>query len=172
MGDVFLRKIGKVIILNGTSSSGKSTLARKLQQKLEETYLHCQLDAFWNMTPQDIPASSTNFPHMKLAMAKSVRAMADTGHNVVVDIVYSGLKSHLEFSSALDGIAMLVVKVDCKLDELERRELARGNRRLGLAKSQIDNVHEAIPYNLEIDTSVLTPDQCIEKIVSNLNHLT
>ncbi|MEP4058434.1 MAG: hypothetical protein ABJL70_02210, partial [Parasphingorhabdus sp.] len=89
-----MAKTGNVIVLNGTSSSGKSTLSRELQRKLNDTYLHCQLDAFWNMTPQDIPANSLNFPAMKLAMAKSVRALADTGHNVVVDIVHSGLKSH------------------------------------------------------------------------------
>ncbi len=165
-----MAKAGKVVVLNGTSSSGKSTLARELQQRLEETYLHCQLDAFWNMTPQTIPANSMNFPKMKLAMAKSVKALADTGHNVVVDIVHSGLKSHLEFSNVLKSIVLLVVKVDCALDELERRELERGDRRLGLAKSQLDDVHGAIPYDLEIDTSILPLSECVEKIAAKLSH--
>ncbi|WP_337658475.1 chloramphenicol phosphotransferase CPT family protein [Sphingorhabdus sp. Alg231-15] len=162
---------GKVIVLNGASSSGKSTLARALQFELTDTYLHCQLDAFWNMTPPTIPASSANFPRMKLAMAKSVKALAETGHNVIVDIIYSGLKSHLEFSSTLDGIGVLVIKLDCKLDELERRELERGDRKLGLAKSQLDVVHEEIPYDLELDTSISSPAECVEEIVARINLL-
>jgi chloramphenicol 3-O phosphotransferase len=159
----------KVIILEGTSSSGKTTLARELQAKLDGIYLHCQLDAFWNMTPPSVSASSLNFPRMKLAMAKSVRALADTGHNVIVDIVYGGLKSHLEFSNVLTGINTWTVKLSCSLGELERRELARGDRRPGLARSQFELVREPIPYDLELDTSILSPSECAARIARLLD---
>ena len=39
-------KNGSVIILNGISSSGKSTLAKELQSCLGNNYLHCQIDSF------------------------------------------------------------------------------------------------------------------------------
>ena len=89
---------GNVIILNGTSSSGKTTLARELQSQCSEVYLLCSLDAFWDMTPYCIPAGSKNFPNMKLALAKSVRALAETGHNVIVDIVFCGQKTYFELT--------------------------------------------------------------------------
>jgi chloramphenicol 3-O-phosphotransferase len=38
---------GKIILLNGTSSSGKSTLAEALQSVLDEPYLHIDGDFFW-----------------------------------------------------------------------------------------------------------------------------
>jgi len=131
---------------------------------LGDVYLHCQIDAFWNMTPPFTPASSANFPKMRLAMAKSVRALVETGHNVIVDITCNGLDAHLEFLQALDGIDVLSVKVFCPLSELERREVARGDRRAGLAKSQVALLEEPMPFDMEIDTSVSLPSECVEKI--------
>jgi chloramphenicol 3-O phosphotransferase len=48
---------------------------------------------------------------------------------------------------------------------LEARELARGDRDIGLARWQYDRVHRNIAYDLEIDTSVLTPSQCAQLIL-------
>ena len=45
---------GKIIFLNGTSSSGKSSLARELQRRLPEPFLHLQLDAFIEMLPRPL----------------------------------------------------------------------------------------------------------------------
>jgi len=39
---------GKIILLNGSSSAGKTTLARALQQKLDEPWQHIALDQFRN----------------------------------------------------------------------------------------------------------------------------
>jgi len=38
------REPGKIILINGASSAGKSTLARSLQQKLHEPFLHWSFD--------------------------------------------------------------------------------------------------------------------------------
>ena len=144
--------VGRVIILNGTSSSGKTTLARELQLQSSEVYLLCALDAFWDMTPRQVPAGSVNFPYMKLAIARSVRALAETGHNVIVDIVFCGQKTFNEFSSELAGIHLTFVKVECPLSVLEARESARGDRAIGLAKSQLGSVHQGVVYDVTIDT--------------------
>lgn len=160
--------VGKIIILNGTSSSGKTTLARELQSQYSAAYLLCSLDAFWDMTPYKIPAGSNNFPKMKLAMAKSVRALAETGHNVIVDIVFYGQKTYQEFSNILADFSVSFIKVDCPLYELEERELARGDRPHGLAQSQIKSTHDGVAYDLIIDTAANSPRQCAEIIIKHL----
>jgi hypothetical protein len=38
------REPSKIILINGASSAGKSTLARSLQQKLHEPFLHLSFD--------------------------------------------------------------------------------------------------------------------------------
>ena len=40
---------GSIIFLNGTSSSGKTSIAKALQQILDEPYLHCSADGFFSM---------------------------------------------------------------------------------------------------------------------------
>jgi len=42
---------GEVILLNGTSSVGKSTIARSLQDQLEQPFLHTGLDHFLRRVP-------------------------------------------------------------------------------------------------------------------------
>jgi len=42
---------GTVIVFNGASSAGKTSIAKALQTKLGTPYLHVQLDAFRAMEP-------------------------------------------------------------------------------------------------------------------------
>src|SRR4051812_18538858 len=42
---------GNIILINGTSSAGKSTLAKALQEVLDEPYLHSGLDHFLHSMP-------------------------------------------------------------------------------------------------------------------------
>jgi len=163
-----MKETGKVIVLNGTSSSGKTTLAKQLQSKCSDVYLLCSLDGFWNMTPYNIQASSTNFPNMKLALAKSVRALAETGHNVIVDIIFSGHKTYSELTSELNGIKLKVVKVECPLEELKKREIARGDRKIGLATSQFESIHNGVQYDLNVNTLNNSPSECAQKIIESL----
>ena len=51
------------------------------------------------------------------------------------------------------------------LDVLEAREIARGDRAIGLARWQFDKVHRGMTYDFEIDTSTLTPDACAAAIM-------
>jgi chloramphenicol 3-O-phosphotransferase len=41
--------VARDIYLNGASSAGKSSIARTWQQRLDELYLHVQLDVFMRM---------------------------------------------------------------------------------------------------------------------------
>ena len=157
---------GKIIVLNGTSSSGKTSIAKSIQSISEDVFLRCPLDSFWDMTPSDIAAGSDNFPNMKLAMAKSVKALAETGHNVVVDIIFSGAKTYHEFSSVLQGMDVTIVKVECPLDELNQREIDRKDRKIGLAASQIESVHKDVEYDLVVNTLLDSPSLCATKIIN------
>ncbi|TQV81501.1 chloramphenicol phosphotransferase CPT family protein [Aliikangiella coralliicola] len=163
-----MNKTGKIIVLNGTSSSGKTTVAREIQSNSSEIYLLCSLDAFWDMTPHGIPAGSVNFPNMKLALARSVKALAETGHNVIVDIIFCGLKTYNEFKQELKGFNVSLIKIYCPLEELIKRELARGDRKPGLAESQLDSVHSGVIYDLSINTSAGNSSECAQNIINSL----
>ena len=68
-----------------------------------------------------------------------------------------------------EGLDVLFVGVHCPLVELERREQARGNRKRGMARLQFDQVHSQAIYDVEVDTSMLNPQECASKIVDCMN---
>lgn len=154
----------KIIILKGTSSSGKTSIAKALQEQLDEIYLHFQMDAFWDMVPQSIEANSQNFPKLKHAVIDSAKSLAENGHNLIMDItlmpdsvdgLMEVLKDHQVFS----------VGVYCDLETLKKREKNRGDRKIGLAESQYGTIHDGVKYDFEIDTSDLDPIAAAVKIV-------
>ena len=60
------------------------------------------------------------------------------------------------------------VAVRCPLDVLEQREQQRQDRTLGQARAQLDLVHAHGVYDLEVDTSLASPEQCAQQVVELL----
>ena len=50
-----------------------------------------------------------------------------------------------------------LIGVQCPLEVLEQREHSRKNRTLGQAKLQFPVIHKYVTYDLEVDTSLLSP---------------
>ena len=60
------------------------------------------------------------------------------------------------------------IGVRCPLEVLEARETMRRDRTLGQAKAQFHLVHAHAVYDLEVDTALLTPQQCAAQIITRL----
>src|SRR6218665_1876759 len=63
------------------------------------------------------------------------------------------------------GLDIWVVKVDCPLEELERREMARGDRQVGFARMQHGLVHRYGEYDAEVNTFTHTTEENAERLV-------
>jgi chloramphenicol 3-O phosphotransferase len=63
------------------------------------------------------------------------------------------------------------VAVRCPLEELLRRERARGDRSAGTAAAQYDVVHAHGDYDIEVDTSTHTADECARQIAEEIVRL-
>ena len=156
-------KQGKIIFLNGASSSGKSTIARLLQERLEEPFLHMQLDAFIDMLPR---VNDDLVLKMAPGFHQSIAAMARAGNNVIADHVLVADGHWLRECVHLLTGYVLFVGLHCPLPELERRERGREARRQGFARAQFDIVHRGKVYDVEFDTSQLKPVQCVQEIIA------
>lgn len=179
-----------IIVLNGTSSSGKSTLAKALQTQFAEPYLHSGIDNYVFMLPKrylypplwgeifqyeyaadnTIAAIKTNAMGERLisAMHHAVNALADAGFNVIVDHVIlerSWLDEMLELF-ALHTVWFIGVL--CPLPVVEQRERDRQDRTLGQARAQFDVVHTHSVYDFQVDTSQATPEEAGTQIVEYL----
>ncbi|MFI5475561.1 chloramphenicol phosphotransferase CPT family protein [Streptomyces cacaoi] len=165
---------GRIIFLNGTSSSGKSSIARELLDILDEgVFFHMAVDGFNAMrSKRELEAEELEaaLRRTRMGFHRSIAAMAAAGNDIVVDHVLSEPWRLLDCLTVLRPEDVLFVGVHCPLDELVRRELARGDRPPGLAAHQYDRVHAHEDYDLECDTSAADPRACAQRIKDFLPH--
>nr|WP_241021739.1 AAA family ATPase [Burkholderia sp. Ac-20353] len=159
---------GSIIVINGPSSSGKSTLSRCLRDELPGHHLHLELDAFRNMEPAGYWDVEKRLAQVRVAaLCRAINATAATysrhGQAVIVDHVLSADAWHYMLED-LFGFPVFIVGVFCSLDKLIEREQARGNRKIGLAKSQFDSIHADRHYDHVVDTSSSSALACAQSI--------
>ncbi|MFD7732414.1 chloramphenicol phosphotransferase CPT family protein [Kitasatospora phosalacinea] len=165
---------GRIIFLNGTSSSGKSSIARELLDVLDDgVFFHLAVDGFNAMrTKRALGAEELDaaLRRTRAGFHRSIAAMAEAGNDIVVDHVLSEPWRLLDCLAVLRPEDVLFVGVHCPPDELARRELARGDRPPGLAAHQYGLVHSHGDYDLECDTGTASPRECARQIKDFLPH--
>jgi chloramphenicol 3-O phosphotransferase len=158
---------GKIIFLNGVSSSGKSTLSKELVRKLPD-YFHFSVDDFdciiEKMEDRErehlIPVPTEYFYHRTITM------FSDKGVNLILDHILHDEFTTKDCLEVLRDYPVLFVGVHCPLEEIERREEARGDRHLGQARSQLKFVHQQKEcYDIEVDTFNESLEVCSERII-------
>ena len=68
----------------------------------------------------------------------------------------------------LAAVDVVFVGVTAPLEVIEEREVARGDRFPRQARGHYDVVHHDDIYDVKVDTSVLSPDACVERIVARI----
>lgn len=164
-------KKGNIIFLNGVSSAGKTTLARALQNCLQEPYFWLSCDSFYHMAPEKFWGIEPlkNFAKAMSGLHHTIRTYSDMGFNVIVDHVLEK-PYHLlaECVELLNGYPVLFVHVTCPVEELRRREKARGNREIGLSEKQLAILEPQDTYDITVDTYMDSTEECVNKILERL----
>ena len=165
-------RMGQVLVLNGASSAGKSSLAKALQRALREPHLHVALDAFRAMEPADywrgIDTTVTQrwIAGLCRAMHSTVAAFAESGQHVIFDTALDKTSVADAFNADLGHLGIRLIGVHCELDELERRETARGDRPSGLARRQLATIHAGRAYDFSVDTTRTSASDCAAAIAN------
>jgi chloramphenicol 3-O phosphotransferase len=160
-----LPRNGTILLLNGTSSSGKTSLSKALQAALPQHYLHVQLNDFRDMEPvgyfglEHAGLGTLRVAALCRAMHAAVSEFASHGQNVIFDHVLSDEAWHYLFEDFSEQ-RLYLIGVHCPIEELVRRERARGDREYGLAASQIERIHNNREYDFCVDTSRSAPTEC------------
>ena len=152
-------QVGKIIIINGPSSSGKSTLALAVQKQFDIPFLRFSFDLFLDnqVLPMDQIRNKTfSWKAMRPSVFKGLHrclpALANAGNNLIFDHIIES-KSWLEdLLGCISGLDAFFVGLHCSLEELERREAERGDRRSGEARTDFETVHSITSYDLELDS--------------------
>lgn len=186
---------GKIIFLNGTSSAGKTSLSHALQEILSEPYIHVALDQFRDGLPDKyrglnappntpghlglnvVPITDAEKPftaikfgtagvQMLRGMRRAMAAMVESGNNIIVDDILlepEFLDDYVEVFAPFD---VIFVGVRCPLGVINAREVARPGRFPGTAYGHFTSCHAHASYDLEVDTSELSPAQCAQLVAS------
>ena len=157
-----------VLFLNGTSSSGKTTTVRAFQKLWHQPTLYASNDSFIFMFPEHVLKDDNVRPKvlwpLLSAFNRSLPHLAALEFPLVVDYVLEAKEWVRECVESLAAHEVLFVGVKCSLEELERREQARGDRQIGFARMQYEVVHRFGAYDFEINTGTHTPEQCAAQL--------
>ena len=184
---------GQIVILNGVPRSGKSSIVRVIQNSFEGVWMNLGVDRFKEMTPDSYqpgiglrpggerPDLESLIVTLYRAMFESIAAHSREGLNVVVDVgFHDGYSLPLGIlaraARQLKGLPVLFVGVRCPLEVVMERRLATwqadtpddGSVPAPVIRWQ-DAVHVPGIYDLEVDTSVLRPEECGELIRQRLD---
>lgn len=157
-----------VILLNGASSAGKTSLCKQLQIVLDDPYMHLQEDAFvfdtYHERWLEPGLGERIFAMTMLAYYRSIRACVSAGHNLLVDTGFYTADLVHQCVHELQDLRVWLIGVYCDLPELERREQARSDRQAGIAREQFYTIHTHALYDLEVDTTQTSLEVCAEQI--------
>ncbi len=170
-----------ILFLNGTSSSGKSVIAREIMHQSDRPFLYYSIDhlvnfwidekfvAFedepkaWFFQQHVVDLIETSTPHvvgpdvdqLRWDMIEAFTVLIKKGYDLIIDEVLLKKEIFEHYAHALcQAKKVYLIKIICDLIEAERREKSRDDRYLGLTRSLYDKVYLSPPdYDLEINTS-------------------
>jgi chloramphenicol 3-O phosphotransferase len=185
---------GCIIILNGAPRSGKTSIARAIKELGEGQWLNIGVDFHIATLPERLkpgiglrpggerPDIENDIPALYAALFTSIAAHAKLGFNVVADVgIHDGYSRPLGIwqlcAKCLDGLDAFIIGVRCNVQEITRRRETSGAGYVGftpdgsipdIVHAWENAVHDGRVYDLELDASKLTPQQCCEQILSAL----
>lgn len=172
-----------IILLNGTSSSGKTMIAKALNLISPEPFVHIGIDMIYSIMPLDfINAGTRSAEGFKIVRDETdkerpvkvdfgpfgqqvrncspqiAKLLSDAGLNLIIDEVLVGDQFLEGYVKTLKHNKTYFVGVTCELEALKERELLRADRANGLAEGQYKVVHEPERfYDLMVDTTNTSP---------------
>lgn len=167
----------QVIVLNGGSSSGKSGIVRCLKHLLPDAWIDLGIDDLIGRLPPSMvtfgPRGEVNlgegFGDLQLAWLAGIAAMARAGARIIIDDVFlAGGVSQERLRQRLAGLEVLWVGVRCAPEIAAAREIARGDRVVGMAAAQAEIVHQGVRYDVEVDTGHTESLDCARVIAAHV----
>jgi chloramphenicol 3-O phosphotransferase len=168
---VVTERTGRIILLNGASSSGKTSIGRALLSLLPEPWFLVPIDAISGMRSTvhtqalDEDEVREMLTRTRRGYHRAVAALASVGNDVIMDYP---LSEQWRLDDLLNGYDVTLVEVRCSPEELERREQDRGDRPVGLANSQT-TVYAHGDCDIAVDTTRGDADMCARAIADALD---
>lgn len=165
---------GRIIFLNGITSSGKTSIVEAMQSYSEPFFYVVANDLFEN-TIGDKHLQTDYWKYLSeviIMMYHTATLFSDNGKNVLIDgilVERPELKPHYDkVKDIFNGYPLEIVEVYCPLDLCRKRNIERGDRREEQSDEQNKIMSQNIRYSCSVDTSLNTAEECAEIIITSL----
>ena len=161
----------QIILLNGSSSAGKSTLAKALQalieEKRKESYEIVSIDDFLKMATDDVIYEDDVY-EISGPLCEKVMQVFSTGRGVIIDHVITSERIFEQLKEAACPHRLWMVHVTCPLEIIQKRELERKDRCPGSAEASYTYLYPKEGYDLMVDTHFMTASECANRILDKI----
>lgn len=152
---------GSIILLNGASSAGKTTLCKNIRDVIPAPFIHFSLDFI--MFDADVLPKNRNVPELGITWKqmrpkifegfyRCLPAFLSAGNNLLVDIIIEDENQKKRLLELLSPYDAFYEGVHCGLEVLQEREKLRGDRRVGDAEQDFKTVHSFLKYDMEVNS--------------------
>ncbi len=168
---------GKIIYLNGVTSTGKTSIVQALRQRENTEFYYLSDDLFEDhiadiLYPYSSPRYWQSLSEAVFLMYRTAKLYSDHGKHVVIDSMLLELEA---FAPHYERVLELfkenplhIVQVYCPLELCRQRNLARADRQELQSHEQAAVMAQGVQYSLRVDTEKSTPEQCAAKIAALL----
>ncbi len=165
---------GRIIYLNGVTSSGKTSVVEALQAHRDVFFYVVANDLFQEMVGEEYLKEDywKYLGEVIIMMYHTAKLFSDMGKNVLIDgilVERSGIAPHYaRMREILRDNPLDIVEVFCPLELCRQRNIERGDRYENQSEEQAELMAKDIPYSLRVDTSRLSPEECADAILKSL----
>lgn len=182
-----------IIMLMGVSSSGKTSIAKEIQNQASDNYLIVGFDhavesldkKYWpggshekeGFYYEQIKTNDGEFPELRHGavgakflqeMMRDIIALANSGNNLIVDFVMSDDENNMLINSCKDS-TIIQIGIKPPLEEVIKREMARGDRKVGIAEAAYEAFYQGKKFDIVIDSKELSPSIAAAQILNLQN---
>lgn len=164
---------GKIIYLNGVTSSGKTSIVNAIQSRKDVIFYAVSFDMFEDTIPKMHVEENIFYSEAIIAMYYAAKKFSDLGRNVLIDgliMNLTGLDEHYKkVQEIFIDYPLDIVEVYCPLEICKQRNIVCGDRGENQSERQYDIMEKDICYSYSVDTSIYSTDECAEIIINNSN---
>lgn len=183
-----------IIFLNGTSSAGKTSIAKKFQELYPEPVLHMGIDHFFfslhprfvgqgeeshlgyqfvsvkdSLDPKIVVQTGSYGKRISYAMRRALKAIVDSDVHLIIDDLLFYEEDFQDYLELFQDSDVVFVAVRPTLQVAETREKMRGDRSHGLARGLYELVYKDRLFDVEVDTGKMTPEEAAGVILDYIN---
>ena len=158
--------LARIILLNGTSSAGKSTLARALRRQLDPSFCYFASDQLADAEFRQVELAERAAGRERFfdGFHRAVAGFAAAGNDLLVEHIVEEQRWADDLRRLLAPFDVFWVGLHAPLEEVERRERLRGDRTIGEGRFHM-KTHGFCRYDVAVD-SMRPVDEVVKTIVT------